>query len=173
VEAFGGQPVVNQTLWKPGASVAGFTYPNTPWGYTYGEGEQGFIVQNGNPGGSGQKVILHLTCAKPAPVATPEPTVPPTSCKLVKQNYGLAELWSVDGDYATMYIYPDANGYLPLGIGVERQQCVLGWVAVRSGMFDFVYKNTCTGEYLFNGKPITPRADVLKKGVCARNGACR
>jgi len=100
-------------------------------------------------------------------------TICPTSCKLEKQNYGLAELWSVDGDYATMYIYPDANGNLPIGIGVERQQCVLGWVAARSGMFDFVYKNTCTGEYLFNGKPITPRADVLKKGVCARNGACR
>jgi len=95
------------------------------------------------------------------------------SCDLVKQSYGLAELWGPSGQYATMYIYPDVDGKLPIGIGVGRQQCVLGWTAVRSGYFGFVYKDPCTGEYTWNKKDVTPRSDVLKKGVCARNGSCR
>lgn len=102
----------------------------------------------------------------------PEPTPAPPKCGFVKQNYGFAELWSSSGEYATMYIYPDENGNLPAGVGVERQLCVLGWQAVHSGVFDFVYKDTCTGEYFFNGKEVTPRADVLKFGVCQRGGAC-
>ena len=101
----------------------------------------------------------------------PRPPEQP-KCELRQANYGLMELFGPNGEYDTMYIYPDANGDLPIGIGVDRQQCVLGWTAVRSGARDFVYRDTCTGDYFFNGFNVTPRPDVLKKGVCARNGAC-
>jgi hypothetical protein len=47
------------TLWKPGASVPGYTYPNTPFGYTYGPGEEGAIVQNG---AIGQSLYIILVC---------------------------------------------------------------------------------------------------------------
>ena len=98
--------------------------------------------------------------------------VPPKTCELVRQDYGLGELWGPDGQYATMYIYPDKYGNLPIGIGVQRQLCVLGWEAVRSGYFGFVYRDSCTGDYVWKGVDVTPRPDVLKHGVCARDGAC-
>jgi hypothetical protein len=72
-----------------------------------------------------------------------------------------------------MYIYPDPKtGELPQAVGVQRQLCVLGWEAEREGYFGFVYRNSCTGKYTWNGLDVTPRPDVLKHGVCARNGAC-
>jgi hypothetical protein len=46
-------------LWVPGATTGTVTYPNTPFGYTYGVGETGAIVLNGAVGQSGQIV---LTC---------------------------------------------------------------------------------------------------------------
>jgi hypothetical protein len=48
------------TLWKPGASASGYDYPSTPFGYTYGAGEEGAIVQNDNDAGETQ--YLHLVC---------------------------------------------------------------------------------------------------------------
>jgi predicted ribosomally synthesized peptide with SipW-like signal peptide len=47
------------TLWKPGASVPGSTYPATPFGYTYATGEEGAIVQNDNVG---KDLYIHLVC---------------------------------------------------------------------------------------------------------------
>jgi hypothetical protein len=46
-------------LWVPGATTGTVTYPNTPFGYTYGSGETGAIVQNG---GTPQNARLVLTC---------------------------------------------------------------------------------------------------------------
>ena len=44
-------PLANSLAWKPGASVTvgttTYTYPTTPFGYTYAAGEEGWIVQNG------------------------------------------------------------------------------------------------------------------------------
>ncbi len=52
-------PITSLTLWKPGATVAGATYPATPFGYTYATGEQGAIVQNG---ATGQSLYIVLVC---------------------------------------------------------------------------------------------------------------
>ena len=49
------------TLWKPGASVPGYAYPATPFGYTYTPPEEGAIVQNDND--SGETQYLNLVCA--------------------------------------------------------------------------------------------------------------
>jgi hypothetical protein len=49
------------TLWKPGASVPGYAYPSTPFGYTYTPPEEGAIVQNDNDAGETQ--YLHLVCS--------------------------------------------------------------------------------------------------------------
>ena len=46
-------------LWVPGATTGTVTYPNTPWGYTYGSGETGAIVLNGV---TGQNAQIVLTC---------------------------------------------------------------------------------------------------------------
>jgi hypothetical protein len=47
-------------LWKDGAMTAeGVTYPNTPFGYTYGTGEEGAIAQNIN---TGRDIVLALDC---------------------------------------------------------------------------------------------------------------
>jgi hypothetical protein len=46
-------------LWFPGATTGTVTYPNTPFGYTYGSGETGAIVLNGETPQSAQIV---LTC---------------------------------------------------------------------------------------------------------------
>jgi hypothetical protein len=46
-------------LWEPGATTGTVTYPNTPFGYTYGTGETGAIVQNG---GTPQNAQIVLTC---------------------------------------------------------------------------------------------------------------
>lgn len=45
--------------WEAGASVPGFSYPATPFGYTYGTGEEGWILQNG---GTSQSCYIVLTC---------------------------------------------------------------------------------------------------------------
>lgn len=47
------------TLWQPGASVPGYTYPATPFGYTYGPGEEGAIAQNDN---DGDDLYIVLVC---------------------------------------------------------------------------------------------------------------
>jgi hypothetical protein len=53
-------PVANSLAWKPGATVGASSYPTTPFGYTYGAGEQGWIVQNG---GTGQSCNIILQCS--------------------------------------------------------------------------------------------------------------
>ena len=101
------------------------------------------------------------------------PFVPKPECLEVQQPYGMAQLFGPGNQFGLMYIYPDPKtGELPEAIGVQRQLCVLGWVAEREGYFGFVYRNSCTGKYTWNGLDVTPRPDVLKTGVCARNGAC-
>jgi hypothetical protein len=55
-------PLANSLAWEPGASVDGFTYPTTPFGYTYSAGEEGWIVQNG---GTGQSCKIYVDCAAP------------------------------------------------------------------------------------------------------------
>jgi hypothetical protein len=52
--------VTSLTLWEPGASVPGYTYPATPFGYTYGAGEEGAIAQNDNDGDA-LKIVLVCT----------------------------------------------------------------------------------------------------------------
>jgi hypothetical protein len=71
-----------------------------------------------------------------------------------------------------MYVYADENGKLPIGISVQRQECVLGWVAVNTPYAGWVYKNPCTGEYKWNDQTFTPRRDVIKHGVCDRSQPC-
>ena len=54
-------PMAQFILWKDGASTAeGVTYPDTPFGYTYGSGEEGAIAQNG--GGVGRPIVLAIDC---------------------------------------------------------------------------------------------------------------
>ena len=104
---------------------------------------------------------------------TEPPLVPKRECVDVQQPYGMAQLFGPDNQWGLMYIYPDPKtGELPQAVGVQRQLCVLGWEAEREGYFGFVYRNSCTGAYTWNGMNVTPRPDVLKKGVCARSGAC-
>lgn len=65
-------PTLNSLAWKPGASVGAFTYPVTPFGYTYGSwysGEQGWIAQNGGTPGT---YFIKITCAATQP--QPEPS---------------------------------------------------------------------------------------------------
>jgi len=62
-EATGGTgngTVAELDLWRSGASTAGVNYPSTPWGYTYGTGEEGAIAQN--DGDTGETIVLVLTC---------------------------------------------------------------------------------------------------------------
>lgn len=120
----------------------------------------------------GDVVVGSMT--KPTDCEQPEPTPEPKKeCKMVQQPYGMAELFGPNGQRGLMYIYPDPKtGELPGAVGVQRQLCVLGYEAVREGYFGFVYRNSCTGVYTWNGMDVTPRPDVLKHGICARNGAC-
>jgi len=46
--------------WKPGATTGSVNYPNTPFGYTYGAGEEGYIGQNDND--SGETIVLSFLC---------------------------------------------------------------------------------------------------------------
>lgn len=66
-----GAEVDHSLAWKPGASVGDFTYPTTPFGYTYAEGEEGWIVQAGE---DDRLTAIWVECALP----TPEPTIVPT-----------------------------------------------------------------------------------------------
>jgi hypothetical protein len=67
--------VLNSLAWEPGASVGAFNFPTTPFGYTYGEGETGWIVQNIN---QGQELSVFVLCEpNEAPV---EPTPTPLVC---------------------------------------------------------------------------------------------
>ena len=52
-------PLANSLAWEPGATVGVYTYPTTPFGYTYASGEEGWIVQNG---GTGQSCNILLDC---------------------------------------------------------------------------------------------------------------
>lgn len=47
-------------VWKPGATTGTVAYPETPFGYTYGAGETGYIAQNDND--SGESIVLHFDC---------------------------------------------------------------------------------------------------------------
>ena len=47
------------TLWKPGATAGGATYPATPFGYTYAANEQGAI---GQATGTAGDAVIHLVC---------------------------------------------------------------------------------------------------------------
>ena len=51
--------VLESMAWVPGASVGSYSYPITPFGYTYGTGETGWIVQNIN---TGQSLAIFLYC---------------------------------------------------------------------------------------------------------------
>jgi hypothetical protein len=51
--------------WKPGASVAGVTYPATPFGYNYTPPEEGWIVQDG--GTPNVPTHIYLWCLPPPP----------------------------------------------------------------------------------------------------------
>jgi hypothetical protein len=51
--------------WKPGASVAGVSYPATPWGYNYTPPEEGWIVQDG--GTPNVPTHIYLWCLPPTP----------------------------------------------------------------------------------------------------------
>jgi hypothetical protein len=96
----------------------------------------------------------------------------PEECKWTGTGFGLFLLEGPDGQLATMYVYEDENGDLPIGIGVERQKCVLGWVAVNTPFHGKVERDTCTGAFRWNDQVFFPRADVLEDGVCQRNGEC-
>lgn len=54
-----GITAAQSALWKPGASLAGSVYPNTPFGYTYTPPEEGFIAQADGTGGT---AYIHLLC---------------------------------------------------------------------------------------------------------------
>jgi hypothetical protein len=53
-------PLTYSLAWEPGASVLGFTYPTTPFGYTYTPPEEGWIVQNG---GTSQSCKIYVDCS--------------------------------------------------------------------------------------------------------------
>jgi len=48
--------------WAPGATITvgdtTYEYPNTPFGYTYDEGETGYIIQNDNDAGESLQLVL-------------------------------------------------------------------------------------------------------------------
>jgi len=50
--------------WVPGATITvgsnTYTYPNTPWGYTYAADETGYIAQNNNDHDDLQLVLIYL-----------------------------------------------------------------------------------------------------------------
>lgn len=111
----------------------------------------------------------------PEPTCETDPTLCPKvveECKWKGTGFGLFLLEGPDGQMATMYVYEDENGKLPIGISVDRQECVLGWVAVNTPFAGKVWRNTCTGAFRWNGQEFFPRTDVLKDGVCARSGEC-
>ncbi len=51
--------VQESLAWVPGASVGSYTYPTTPFGYSYKTGEEGWIVQNIN---TQQSLAIYLYC---------------------------------------------------------------------------------------------------------------
>jgi predicted ribosomally synthesized peptide with SipW-like signal peptide len=60
-----GGDLYSTVAWKPAASIVGinnitYTFPATPWGYSYGAGETGFIGQNDND--SGETIYLDFDC---------------------------------------------------------------------------------------------------------------
>jgi predicted ribosomally synthesized peptide with SipW-like signal peptide len=55
-----GGDLATTLAWKPGATTGAFNYPTTPFGYTYGAGETGFIGQNDND--SGESIVLSFDC---------------------------------------------------------------------------------------------------------------
>jgi hypothetical protein len=100
-------------------------------------------------------------------------TVPetPEECEWVEMPFGIVELEMAGGRMEWVYVYP-TDGELPGGVSIDRQLCLYGEIAEQSHEIDFVYKNTCTGEFMFDGETWIPRADVLKDGVCNRSGEC-
>lgn len=68
--------VQNSLAWEPGATVGEFSYPTTPFGYTYAEGETGWIVQNDN---DQEDIDIFVECeAEVTPTPTEEVTPTPT-----------------------------------------------------------------------------------------------
>lgn len=156
-----------------GTAPAGQSFFTTPWG------AQTLILKwnGGSVTKAGGNTYNGKTCPvdpceynpqipKDDPLCVPPP--PKKECKLEQQSYGLAALFFPVHGWQTVYFYEE----IPIGIGVERQLCIFGETAINEGAFDWVYRDSCTGEYFWNGQNVTPRPDVLKDGVCARNGAC-
>lgn len=54
-----GGDLASTYAWKTGATTGSVTYPNTPFGYTYGASETGFIGQNDN---DGESIVLSFDC---------------------------------------------------------------------------------------------------------------
>lgn len=105
--------VAQALVWKPGASVDGYDYPETPFGYTYSEGEEGYIVQNNNVG---QELRIWLDCAPPPPPWTGEPD--PYACN----RFGDCR-WTlpvcIDGTTYVVGIYYDPTGVNPEKIAAD------------------------------------------------------
>jgi len=102
------------------------------------------------------------------------PPPPPPECEWKGTGTAVFELWSgpdYTGDYALMYVYDFGNGY-PEGVSVDRQECVLGWVAqTDTGPWE-IDKNTCSGNLRWHGLEFTPSERVIRHQACARDGEC-
>jgi hypothetical protein len=60
-----GATIAESYFWVPGAETdGGVAYPETPFGYTYGDGETGFIVRNDN---DSETITLYLECSDTEP----------------------------------------------------------------------------------------------------------
>lgn len=55
-----GGDLASTFVWKTGATTGSVTYPNTPFGFTYGTNETGYIGQNDND--SGESIVLDFDC---------------------------------------------------------------------------------------------------------------
>ncbi len=55
-----GADILNSLAWDIGASVGEFNYPTTPWGYSYADGETGWIVQ---AAGTTPPTSVYVLCA--------------------------------------------------------------------------------------------------------------
>lgn len=109
----------------------------------------------------------------PLCVPPPPPPIEP-ECEWKGTGTAVFELWSgpdYTGDYATMYVYDFGDGY-PEGVSVQRQSCVLGWVAqTDTGPWE-IDRNTCSGNLRWHGLEFIPSERVIRHQACARDGEC-